>query len=104
MTEPSLAVLGALADSTRWEILAALSVRAQSASALARDLPISRAAVLKHLAVLEDAELVGRHRVGREVRFEARPERVHETAARLERTARGWDARLRRLKALAEGS
>ena len=52
-------VLAALADPTRRQVLEALAAHpAASGSALARELPISRQMVLKHLAVLQEAELV----------------------------------------------
>ncbi|WP_320672450.1 ArsR/SmtB family transcription factor [Patulibacter defluvii] len=96
-------VFAALADPTRWRVLELLGERgAASATALAGQLPVSRVAIVKHLAVLERAALVENHRHGREVRYRARPERLRETADAMAAIAAGWDARLAALKRLAE--
>jgi DNA-binding transcriptional ArsR family regulator len=96
-------VLAALADPTRRQVLEALAARpAASASALARELPISRQMVLKHLGVLQDSGLVGSTRAGREVLFQVRTAPLSETAAWLSSLAAQWDSRLAELKARAE--
>ena len=60
-------VFKALADPTRRELLDQLRRRdGQSLSALERRLPMSRFGVMKHLRVLEDANLVVTRRRGRE--------------------------------------
>ncbi|TDC53811.1 ArsR family transcriptional regulator [Jiangella ureilytica] len=101
--DPPVEVFAALADPMRWRLLALLADREHSASALARELPISRPGVLKHLAVLERSDLVRRHRAGREVRYAVRPERLASTARWVDATAAAWDRRLADLKRLAEG-
>jgi len=96
-------VLGALADPTRRQVLEALAARpAASASALARELPISRQMVLRHLAVLQESDLVSSTRVGREVLFQVRSAPLTETADWLSSLATQWDSRLLALKARAE--
>lgn len=59
-------VFQALADATRRDILARAIHVGQSVSALARHYEMSFAAVQKHVAVLERAELVTKQRRGRE--------------------------------------
>ncbi|OSC40370.1 ArsR/SmtB family transcription factor [Mycobacterium decipiens] len=59
-------VLHALADATRRDIVATVLVKEHSVSALARQYPMSFAAVQKHVAVLERCGLVSKHRRGRE--------------------------------------
>ena len=49
-------MFAALGDETRWSILAALGEGDASASALAGRLPVSRQAIAKHLAVLQEVE------------------------------------------------
>ena len=102
--DPSAApvVFAALADDTRWDILLRLGRHPASASALARELPVSRQAIAKHLAVLQDVGLVVPERDGREVRFVAVGARLSEAAAQLERITSGWDRRLARIKMRAE--
>ena len=96
-------VFAALADETRWSILVALGEGDASASALAGRLPVSRQAIAKHLAVLEEAGLVESSRVGREVRFRVIGAHLSETAQRLDAIAAEWDRRLAAIKRIAEG-
>jgi DNA-binding transcriptional ArsR family regulator len=97
-------VFVALADPTRRLLLNALAARGEaSATVLAVELPVSRQAVVKHLAVLERAGLVRGSRRGREVRYTVRPERLDATARWLAGLAAEWDTRLAAIKRLAEG-
>jgi DNA-binding transcriptional ArsR family regulator len=96
-------VLAALADPTRRQLLAALADRGSvTATALAADLPITRQAVVKHMAVLQRAGLVVSHRAGREVRFGLQAGRLAGTAAWLAGLAAEWDSRLAAIKRIAE--
>lgn len=95
-------VLVALADPTRRAVLDAVASAPGSATAIAAGLPVSRQAVVKHLAVLERAGLVVATRTGREVRYEVRPEPLTTTARRLAALAATWDARLATIKRIAE--
>lgn len=83
-------VLRALGDETRWSILTALAHAQATASAIARVLPISRQAIARHLAVLEEAGLVDSARIGRETRYRVVGAEVAETARRLARIAAAW--------------
>jgi DNA-binding transcriptional ArsR family regulator len=96
-------VFVALADPTRRRLLDVLAARGEaSATALAARLPVSRQAIVKHLAVLDRAGLVQGSRRGREVRYTVRPERLDATARWLASLAAEWDARLAAIKRLAE--
>jgi DNA-binding transcriptional ArsR family regulator len=95
-------VFAALGDDTRWAILTRLGQAPASASALARELPISRQAIVKHLELLSAAGLVESERVGREHVHRALGGRLSDVARELERIGRSWDARLTRIKRLAE--
>jgi DNA-binding transcriptional ArsR family regulator len=96
-------VLGALADPTRRQVLEALAAHpAASASALSRELPISRQMVLKHLSVLQDCGLVRSTKVGREVLFQVQSAPLAATADWLSSLAAQWDSRLADLKSRAE--
>ena len=59
-------VFHALADATRRDIVVRTLEGEHSVSALARRYPMSFAAVQKHVAVLEEAGLVTKQRMGRE--------------------------------------
>ena len=104
MTAPALTpVFAALGDDTRWAILARLGEAPASASALARELPISRQAIVKHLEVLDGAGLVESERRGRELVYRALGGRLSDVARELERIGQSWENRLARIKRLAEG-
>jgi DNA-binding transcriptional ArsR family regulator len=95
----------AVADPTRRRLLDGLLARGEAtATTLAGDLPVTRQAVAKHLAVLERAGLVDSRRVGREVRYAVRPERLDAASEWLARVAAEWDDRLGAIKRLAESS
>jgi DNA-binding transcriptional ArsR family regulator len=96
-------VFAALGDETRWSILVALGEGDASASALAGRFPVTRQAIAKHLAVLEEVGLVESLRVGRELRYRVLGAQLSETAQRLDRIGAEWDRRLAAIKRIAEG-
>jgi DNA-binding transcriptional ArsR family regulator len=97
-------LFAALADPTRQQLLDILAARGgATASTLAVGLPISRQAVVKHLAILERAGLIVGQRRGREVRYSVRPARLAAAARWLDDRAAFWDAHLAAIKRLAEG-
>jgi DNA-binding transcriptional ArsR family regulator len=87
----------ALADSTRRDIFRRAHEGRLSVSALAREFPISLAAVQKHVAVLERAELVSRHRVGRESIVRAEADALGRAHAALDRLESEWRGRIERI-------
>ena len=98
------AVFGALADPTRRQMVEAL-LREGSTSvpALTERLPITRQAIAKHLATLDDAGLIERAPTdGREVRYRLRPGALSPAAAWLRDAEQAWDGRLARLKGAVE--
>lgn len=98
------AVLVALADPTRRQLVELLAAQgARTATALSAELPVTRQAVVQHLAVLRVAGVVDSAKYGREVRFGLLPGALTDTAAWMERVASQWDQRLVALKKLAEG-
>jgi DNA-binding transcriptional ArsR family regulator len=98
-------VLAALADPTRRLLLDRLSAEGRAtATTLAEGLPISRQAIVKHLAVLEAAGLVEATKAGREVRHTVRPDALDATARWMAALATEWDRRLATIKRLAEAA
>ncbi|MFE6055245.1 ArsR/SmtB family transcription factor [Kitasatospora sp. NPDC056446] len=98
-------VLAALADPTRRRLLDLLAAQGEAtATTLARHLPVSRQAVVKHLAVLDTAGLVTCGRTGREVRYAVRPAALDATARWMASLAADWDRRLARIKHIAEAA
>ena len=98
-------VLFALADPTRRQLLDLLAPQGEAtATTLAERLPVSRQAVVKHLAVLDAAGLVSTSRVGREVRHAVRPAALDVTARWMSALAADWDRRLANIKRIAEAA
>lgn len=102
MTQTLTPVFAALGDDTRWAILARLGEGPASASALAREFPISRQAIVKHLEVLRAAGLVDSEQRGRELVHRALGGRLNDVARQLERIGSAWESRLAAIKRLAE--
>jgi len=98
-----VSTFAALGDDTRWSILSALGESDASASALAGRLPVSRQAIAKHLAVLQDVGLVEPVRVGREIQYRVVGAELAATARHLETIGAEWDRRLAAIKQIAEG-
>src|SRR5918994_6438721 len=96
-------LLDAVADPSRRRVLDLLLARGEApATMLAAELPISRQAVVKHLAVLDRTGLVAGRRQGREVRYAVRPEQLDRATRRMAQIAAEWDVRLSTIKRLAE--
>lgn len=87
-------VFHALADGTRREIIVRVIHGDQSVSALAQHFPMSFAAVQKHVAVLERAELVTKHRRGRERVVRPNLATLREAADLLAAYERLWRERI----------
>ncbi len=97
-------VFQALADATRRDIVRRVLDGEWSVSALAREYPMSFAAVQKHVAVLERAELVVKERRGREQLVHANLRTVRSAAAVLEDLETLWRDRFARFAdVLADG-
>lgn len=99
-------VFAALADPTRrLMIQALLRDGTTSVPLLTAELPITRQAIAKHLATLDDAGLVEREPAGgREVRYRLREGALESANAWLVGTEAAWEGRLARLKGAVERS
>ncbi len=76
-------VFKALADASRRQLLDRLRAEnGQTLAALCQGLAMSRQAVAKHLAILEDANLVVARKSGREKLHYLNPVPIHEIAER----------------------
>lgn len=93
------AVFAALADPTRRQVVLHLSERgSMTATELSAALPVTRQAVAKHLAALEEAGLVAGERVGRENRYRLTPAPLSEAVSWMASVGAEWDERLSRLR------
>ena len=90
----------ALADRTRRDIVRRTLTAEASLSELARDYDMSFAAVQKHVAVLEAADLVARSPRGRERIITGNPETIRRAQQLLGRFEEIWRGRIDRLDAL----
>jgi ArsR family transcriptional regulator, cadmium/lead-responsive transcriptional repressor len=91
------ATFAALADPSRRRMLGLLGGGGATATELARELPISRQAVAKHLTQLASAGLVASRREGRETRYTVTPEPLEDAVAWIVQAGGEWDERLARL-------
>ena len=90
----------ALADTTRRDIVRRTMDGSFSVSTLARDYPMSFAAVQKHVAVLEKAGLVTKRRRGREHLVAGNPAALRAAHDALDRLELVWRERVVRMDAL----
>ncbi|MEM7359704.1 MAG: metalloregulator ArsR/SmtB family transcription factor [Pseudomonadota bacterium] len=94
----------ALGDPTRLALLTTLTDgQARSITALTEGFKLSRQAISKHLRILEAEQLLACQRVGREMRFALRPERLNDLESFLQAVSHQWDLRLERLRDHVEG-
>jgi DNA-binding transcriptional ArsR family regulator len=89
-------VFHALADGTRRDIVMRTLQDEYSVSALARLYPMSFAAVQKHVAVLEDANLVLKRRDGRQQLVSGNVDTVRRASDLLDELEAIWRARIDR--------
>jgi DNA-binding transcriptional ArsR family regulator len=99
-------VFAALADPNRRYVLEALAQRdTATATELAAEMPVTRQAVAKHLAALNEAGLVESRREGRETRYELTPGPLATAMDWMAGVGAEWDSRLAKLtKHLTGGS
>jgi DNA-binding transcriptional ArsR family regulator len=98
-------VFHALADATRRDIVRRAMEGEQSVSTLARNYPMSFAAVQKHVAVLERAALVSKERKGREQLVRSNIDTVRDAFGLLDQLETVWRSRIDRFgDVLAEQS
>lgn len=79
-----------------------LSDGSGTATSLSEHLPVTRQAVAKHLLVLDRVGLVRATAAGREKQFRVDEARLARAVAQLADVGAAWDARLRRIKRIAE--
>jgi DNA-binding transcriptional ArsR family regulator len=93
----------AIGDPTRRRMLdLLLADGAGTATTLSERLPVTRQAVSKHLVVLDRVGLVHVRPAGRERRYQVDEAQLSRAVAQLADVGATWDARLRRIKRIAE--
>ena len=103
MTGPDLQpTFRALADPTRRRIIDLLAHQNLSVGDVAAQFDMTRAAVKKHLVVLEEGHIVASQAQGRERIHQLQPDALQAACAWLHRFDSFWDARLGALKSAVE--
>ena len=93
----------AIGDPTRRRLLdLLLAAGPGTATSLSEQLPVTRQAVAKHLGVLDRVGLVTATPSGREKHYRVDQAQLERAAAQLNAVGNTWDARLRRIKRIAE--
>lgn len=93
----------AIGDPNRRRMLDLLLVDGPgTATTLSEQLPVTRQAVTKHLGVLNRAGLVHGVTAGREKRYQIDDAQFARAVAQLNAVGEAWDARLHRIKRIAE--
>jgi len=93
----------AIGDPTRRRMLDLLLAEgAGTATSLSERLPVTRQAVAKHLGVLDRVGLVHASPAGRERRYGVDEAQLARAVAQLASVGATWDARLHRIKRIAE--
>ncbi|TDB82736.1 MULTISPECIES: winged helix-turn-helix domain-containing protein [unclassified Micromonospora] len=93
----------AIGDPTRRRMLDLLLVEGDgTATTLSQRMPVTRQAVAKHLGVLDRVGLVRATSAGREKRYRVDEAQLARAAAQLSSVGSTWDARLQRIKRIAE--
>ncbi|AZB41820.1 ArsR family transcriptional regulator [Bacillus sp. FJAT-42376] len=95
-------VFQAIADPTRRKVLQLLSEKELPISEITSHFPISRTAIVKHLHILSEAELIKGHKSGREKIYRLHPEPLAELKDWLAYYERFWENKLSVMKHLAE--
>ncbi|PXY27731.1 ArsR/SmtB family transcription factor [Prauserella muralis] len=93
----------AVGDPTRRRMLDLLLADGDgTATSLSERLPVTRQAIAKHLGVLDRVGLVRATPTGREKRYRVDEAQLARAVAQLSSVGSAWDARLRRIKRIAE--
>jgi DNA-binding transcriptional ArsR family regulator len=95
-------VFRALADPTRRAILTLLQQGSQPVGGIARDFPISRPAISRHLRILREAELVSEIKIGRNRLYELNAGPLRNVDDWIAHYRHMWQHQLRNLKRYVE--
>ena len=97
-------IFGALSDATRRDIVRRAIDGEEGVAELAAHYAMSFAAVQKHVAILERAGLVSKHRSGRRKVVRTNVEALHVARRLLDRYEELWRGRVERMSQLIDDS
>src|SRR5690554_4827638 len=90
-------IFQAIADPTRRAILVLIATQALTPNALADEFDMTRQAVSKHIKILNECELLEQEKVGREIYYQLKVDKMKEVDKWLERFRKIWEARFDQL-------
>jgi len=93
-------VFQAIADPTRRAILLLIATQALTPNTLAEEFDISRQAVSKHIKILNECELLEQQKVGREIYYQLKIDKMKEIDQWLEQFRQLWEDRFNQLDEL----
>ena len=93
-------IFQAIADPTRRAILLLISTQALTPNALAEEFDVSRQAVSKHIKILNECQLLEQQKVGREIYYQLKIEKMKEIDKWLEQFRKIWEDRYHQLDEL----
>jgi DNA-binding transcriptional ArsR family regulator len=90
-------IFQAIADPTRRAILVLIAAQAMTPNALAEQFDTTRQAVSKHIKILNECEVVEQQKVGREIYYRLKPDKMKEIDKWLEQFRKLWEDRFNQL-------
>jgi len=93
-------IFQAIADPTRRAIIALIAAQAMTPNAIADHFDISRQATSKHIRVLDECGLVQQEKLGREIYYQLKLEKMQEIDVWLDQFRNLWEARYDQLDEL----
>ena len=97
-------VFQAIADPTRRAILVLIASQAMTPNNLAEHFDMTRQAVSKHIQYLVDCELLNQQKVGREIFYHLKAEKMEEIDKWLEQFKDLWSSRFEQLDELLKSN
>src|SRR5690554_1639154 len=90
-------IFQAIADPTRREILVLIATRALTPNTLADEFDMTRQAVSKHIKILNECELLEQEKVGREIYYKLKVDKMKEMDQWLAQFRKIWETRFDQL-------
>lgn len=90
-------IFQAIADPTRRAILVLVSANALTPNAIAEQFNSTRQAVSKHIKILNECELLDEKKIGREIYYQLKIEKMKEVDQWLEQFKKIWESRFSQL-------
>ena len=90
-------IFQAIADPTRRAILVLVATNALTPNAIAEQFNTTRQAVSKHIKILNECELLDEKKVGREIYYQLKIDKMKEVDQWLEQFKKIWESRFSQL-------